>query len=198
MDRVADTDRRDLDPAEWVNRYGDYLFGYASKRLRDSESAEEAVQETFVSGLRYRDQYAGRGQERAWLLGILKRKIIDAMRARARQRTADSADDDNDISNVLFDHRGHWMGDPRFFGHSPHRRLESQEFWDAFRGCLEGLPRRQADVFSLREIDAKSSEEVCKDLDISPSNLWVLLHRARLRLAHCLKSRWQAEESLSP
>ena len=198
MDQVAESDRRDLDPAQWVNRYGDYLFQYALKRLRSTESAEEAVQETFVAGLRYRDQYAQRGEERAWLLGILKRKIVDVVRARARQKTFDVADDDHDISNVLFDHRGRWKGDPRICGCAPHQRLESQEFWEAFRSCLEGLPPRQADVFSLRELDAKSSEEVCKDLEITPSNLWVLLHRARLRLAHCLKSRWHAEESPAP
>ncbi len=66
--------------------------------------------------------------------------------------------------------------------------LEKEEFWEAFRRCLSGLPPRQADVFTMRELDGLSTEEICKELNVTPSNLWVLLHRARLGLAKCLGS----------
>ena len=179
-----------LDPQAWVERYGDYLYGYALSRLRDVSSAEEVVQESFVAGLRHAQQYAGRGSERAWLLGILKRKIIDLVRKRSRSR---NANDDDDLSELLFDEKGNWRSDPRGFGPQPGAALEKQDFWRTFRHCLSTLPEKQADVFSLRELDGKSGDEICKDLQVTPSNLWVLLYRARIRLAQCMKTQWEGE-----
>jgi RNA polymerase sigma-70 factor (ECF subfamily) len=157
------------------------------------ESSEEVVQETFLAGLRNVDQYAGKGAERAWLLGILKRKIIDHIRQRSRISLPDSTAAGDDLSEMLFDKTGFWRSDPRIFGTDPSASLERQEFWRIFRGCLESLSQRQADAFTLRELDGKSSDEICKDLEISTSNLWVLLYRARMGLANCMKARWQAE-----
>ena len=197
MDDPIEERQKSLDPAEWVDRHGDYLYRYALSRLRDAEASEEVVQDTFVAGLRGVNQYAGTGTERAWLLGILKRKIVDHIRLRNRARSME-ADGSEDFSASLFDHRGFWKVDPRIFGSDPSASLEKQEFWEVFRTCLDALPRRQADAFTLREMDEKTSEEICKDLEVSPSNLWVLLHRARLRLANCMKIRWQAREEQSP
>ena len=70
----------------------------------------------------------------------------------------------------------------------PEACLEREEFWLSFRGCLKGLSQRQADVFTLREIDEMAGDEICKELGITASNLWVLLHRARLQLSRCMKS----------
>ncbi|MCH7728416.1 MAG: sigma-70 family RNA polymerase sigma factor [Planctomycetes bacterium] len=193
MDDLTDERRMTVNPAEWVDRHGDYLFRYAMSRLHDAEAAEEAVQETFVAGLGAIDQYKGRGAERAWLLGILKRKIVDQVRQRNRTTPGEGASANHDLSEVLFDRKGKWRDDPRIFGSQPDATLERDEFWQAFRSCLDSLPQRQADAFTLRELDEKISDEICKDLEISPSNLWVLLYRARLGLANCLKSRWQHE-----
>jgi RNA polymerase sigma-70 factor (TIGR02943 family) len=178
-----------VNPEVWLQEFGDYLFHYALSRLRDADSAEEAVQETFVAGLKAAEQYSGKGEERAWLLGILKRKIIDLVRRRNRSPALQSSDMDEGWLEGLFDATGHWRADPRFLAVQPSDIMERQEFWDAFRECLGKLPQRHADVFVLREIDECESEKICKELEISPSNLWVLLHRARLQLAKCLKGR---------
>ncbi len=159
--------------------------------MRDTEAAEEVVQEALVAGLENLHQYAGKGTEHAWLLGILKRKIIDQVRQRNRTVSMVTSEGD-DLWESLFDAKGAWKGDPRIFGPEPSGLLERQEFRQVLQDCLDGLPPRQAGVFVLREMDGLSSDEICKELEISPSNLWVLLHRARLRLATCLKSRWQA------
>jgi len=188
MEASPDSDSRKLDPTLWLDRYGDYLYRYASRRLRDPEAAEEVVQETFLAGIRAQDQYAGRGDQRAWLLGILKRKIIDVYRGR-QKRTEQSTDETGeDITSLLFDQRGHWKSDSRLLGCWQQNALEQGEFWEALHRCLAGLPQRQADVFSLRELEDQSSAEICKELNITASNLWVLLHRARLGLAKCLES----------
>jgi RNA polymerase sigma-70 factor (ECF subfamily) len=194
MDELTEPAQKALDPAGWVDQHGDYLYRYAASRLRDGDAAEEVVQDSFVSALRHVKQYAGTGSERAWLLGILKRKIIDYVRQRSR--TSNLADDDaGDISEVLFDQKGNWKCEARGRGDPPLDALERQDFWRILRDCLQTLPSRQADVFVLREMDDRNTDEICKDLEISASNLWVLLHRARLRMANCMKSRWQQETS---
>jgi RNA polymerase sigma-70 factor (ECF subfamily) len=96
-----------------------------------------------------------------------------------------------DPSASLFDTKGNWRFDPRIVKGRPEASLEREEFWQAFRGCLRGLPQRQADVFTLREIDEMAGDEICKELGITASNLWVLLHRARLQLTRCMKSHLQ-------
>ena len=180
-------------PAQWLQEHGDYLFRYALSRTRDRDRAEEIVQETFVSAIRALGQYSGKGSERAWLLAILKRKIIDLFRRRSRLSVVSLSDGDNSLIDSLFDRTGHWKVDPRFLGSSPSEQLERDEFWAAVRDCIAKLPQRQADVFVMRELDGTESESICKELDISSPNLWVLLHRARLQLARCLQGRWRNE-----
>ena len=97
-----------LNPEIWVEEYGDYLFRYAYSRLRETNAAEEAVQETFLAGVRYAEQFAGRGSERGWLVGILKRKIIDYIRARSKHAGVGNAQDEWDPSAQLFDATGNW------------------------------------------------------------------------------------------
>lgn len=185
--RSAQSDNT-LDPATWVDRHGDALYRYALSRLRNPDAAEEVVQETFVAALRARDQFSGKGSEGAWLLGICKRKVIDHVRRRNRSDKATGGDLGPDPSEALFDAKGNWKVDPRLIQGRPEAALEREEFWEAFRGCLGGLSQRQADAFSLRELEGLSTGEICKELEISTSNLWVLLHRARLQLTQCMKS----------
>ncbi len=194
MDELTEANNKALNPPSWVDEYGDYLYRYAVSRLRDGEAAEEVVQETFVAALRHVDQYEAKGSERAWLLGILKRKIIDLIRV--RNRTVSLAEEDsNDLSEALFDRNGSWKKEIRSAGYAPLDSLEREEFWRILRGCLETLPPRQADVFVLREMDDRSTEEICKELEITASNLWVILYRARLQLSNCMKSRWQQDQA---
>ncbi len=181
-----------LNPSAWVDEYGDYLYAYAQSRLRDASAAEEVVQETFLAALKHVDQYAGAGAERAWLLGILKRKIIDFIRARKRTVNVTS-DESHDITETLFDRKGNWSKAVRDGGYQPLDSFERGEFWEILEKCLQTLPTRQADVFVLREMEEKTTEEISKELEITSSNLWVLLHRARLRLSTCMKSRWNQE-----
>jgi len=182
----------ELDPEKWVDAYGDYLFRYAKSRLRDANAAEEVVQETFVAGVRSQKQFKGHGSERGWLLAILKRKIIDYVRKRSKNRHQTNFDD-HDPTNQLFDENGRWNKGvlPDI---SPDRQMQAKELWQVVRDCLSHLPQGQADVFVLSVMEELESEEICKQLDITPSNLWVRLHRARLGLAKCVSHKWFNEE----
>ena len=72
----------------------------------------------------------------------------------------------------------------------PSNLMENKEFWGIFTSCLEGLPENHRRAFALREIDGVKGDEICKILDITSTNLWVILHRARGKLKSCLESNW--------
>ncbi|MDG1897540.1 MAG: sigma factor [Fuerstiella sp.] len=122
------------DPERWVDEYGDYLYRYAWSRLRDESAADEVVQETFLAGIRFQDRFTGEGADRAWLLGILKRKLIDHIRMRNRYDRDGSYEDTNDPSGQLFDQKGNWRADS-FAADTPDGQMESKEIWDVVKNC---------------------------------------------------------------
>ena len=183
-------------PDAWVDAHAEMLFRYALTRLRRRQDAEDAVQETLLAAMQARQSFRGDSAERTWLVGILRHKIVDRIRLAAReegQAVADEAED-GAFDNGLFQHwrrqPGRWQGDP--VGLS-----EDAEFWQAVRHCFGTLPERQAQVFALRTFDELDAEEICKRTGITATNLWVLLHRARLRLRACLEGRWFVKEAAS-
>jgi RNA polymerase sigma-70 factor (ECF subfamily) len=173
------------DPEEWVERYADALYRYALRRLRHSHEAEEAVQDTLLTAFKARKQFQGKSLPLTWLIGILRRKILDRLRAAARQ----AADTDPADLDALFTDAGHWRKAPKKWG-DPAAFAERAEFWRVVRGCLARLPARMGEAFTLRTIEEYRADDVCRELAISPANLWVLLHRARLFLVRCLETHW--------
>lgn len=195
--------RHDLrsDPRQWVDLHGDVMFRFALARLRDRDAAEEAVQETLLAGLKARASFAGDCSERTWLIGILKHKVVDQIRRRCRDRgggeapgNASTDDPGPDfIESSTFGADTAWGKPPRRWKgvtNDPAGELEREEFAAALKQCLAGVPERAAQAFLLKVVDEASAEEVCKALSISPTNLWVMLHRARLKLRACLEQRW--------
>jgi RNA polymerase sigma-70 factor, ECF subfamily len=182
-------------PDRWLEEHGDVLFGFALLRVRDRATAEDLVQETLLAAWRGREGFAGGSTERTWLIGILKHKLTDHWRRSSRETQSpglSSADTDGpDIVEQLFDNADneHWRVQPSAWNH-PDAALEQQEFWRIFADCLAALPPAQAQAFSLCELDGLEGPEACKVLAVAPTNLWVILHRARLRLRQCLENNW--------
>ena len=183
-----------LDPARWLQEYGDLLFRYALRRLRDPAQAEDMVQETLLAALEARAGYAGRAAEKTWLTGILKHKIVDFIRKQVRESPTEDIGALSDAAaengvDKLFDARGRWIHPPRDWG-NPQQTLENREFMEAFAYCLGRLKPVLARVFSLKELIGETTEEICKELDITATNCGVMLYRARMGLRHCLEIRW--------
>lgn len=184
----------DLNPEVWVQDYGDYLYRYANSRLRNTNAAEEVVQETFLAGVRYSEQYSGLGSERGWLMGILKRKIVDHVRSRNKHDRAAPYEDETDPTAQMFDAMGNWKPGAINWSPAPGQQMELLELQGVVHDCLKTLPQGQADVFVLSVMEEMDSDAICKELDISQQNLWVRMHRARLGLAKCVGSKWQIDE----
>jgi RNA polymerase sigma-70 factor, ECF subfamily len=183
-----------LDPERWVDEHGDYLFHYALSRLRDPARAEDFVQEALLAALRGADRYQGRSAERTWLTGILKNKLLDHFRKAGRETNFTDLDFYAEEEERAFENRefpDHWnqASAPGEWDEAG-AALDREEFWRVFHRCSGKLPERVARVFLLREVDDLPSEEICATLNISPNNLWVMLHRARLALRQCLETNW--------
>lgn len=178
-----------LNPDSWVSSYADYLFNYAVVRVSDAEIAKDLVQETFFAGLKSAKNYKGDAAERTWLIAILKRKVIDHYRkinsnkGKAEVRMSYSSSSDSE---------GDWLeeqvADP--FSTLENSAIENEELGSAIHSCISKLPKKQAQVFKMKTIQGVSTEDICNELGINPSNLWVMIHRARTALMDCLNENW--------
>jgi RNA polymerase sigma-70 factor (ECF subfamily) len=182
-------------PESWVDQYGDFLYRFALSRIKDPSIAEDLVQETFLAALKARKNFQGRSSARTWLIAILKHKIVDHIRKQVREQTSDKVESifnaaANDPADTSFNDEGDWRIRPSNWAIDPMKLYEQKEFMDVLYHCLGGLPKRQAEAFMMREIDGFSTEEICKVLNISATNSWVILYRARMWLRQCLENNW--------
>jgi len=160
-------------------------------QLRNATAAEDVVQETLLAAIQSAASFAGQSSVKTWLVGILKHKIIDAIRRRAREQPLEAAADDAALDELgaVFAEDGHFREPPAEWG-NPEAALAERKFFAVLERCLEGLPKNAARVFMLREVMGLETDEICKELSITPSNCWVLLYRARVALRACLEQRW--------
>jgi RNA polymerase sigma-70 factor (ECF subfamily) len=180
-------------PEAWQKQHGSALARYAMMRLHDPILAEEAIQETYLAALKARASFLGLSTERTWLVGILKHKIVDLMRKHVREKPLS---EEELLARMEADPRAHaglWPDGQSSWRQDPVRCQERAEIRKTLAECLEEMPRRQGEVFAMRELGHLSSGEICSAMGITETNLWVMLHRARLRLRSLLQARWEAE-----
>ena len=178
-----------LSPNKWIDNYADYLFNYAVVRVNNSDLAKDLVQETFFAGLKSAKNFEGKSTERTWLVSILKRKIID------HYRKINSKKGQAEVRMSFYDNgenEGSWIEErvPQSWGNNAEKAIESKELQEAIESCINKLPEKYAMVFRMKTIQEFETEEICKELDITPSNLWVIIHRARTQLRSCMEENW--------
>jgi RNA polymerase sigma-70 factor (ECF subfamily) len=176
-----------------------YLMKFARLQLRNETWAEDAVSEVVVAALAKPQAFGNRSQLKTWLVGILKHKVIDALRQHGKEVCPinDSSDSDEDPLEYLgFKADGHYVEPPAEWG-NPEVQANSRQFFEVLEACTSKLPAVQGRLFLMREWLELSSEEVCKELAITPTNLYVQLHRARLRLRECLELNWFGKAATS-
>ncbi|WP_194766137.1 sigma-70 family RNA polymerase sigma factor [Tamlana sp. I1] len=177
-----------INPNKWIDLYADYLFNYTISRVSDREIAQDLVQDTFLAALKSMKNFKGEASERTWLISILKRKIIDYY----RKINSNKGKAEVRINYKDSDSEGDWLeervADP--FDKTAEDALENNELGEAILNCLSKLPAKQAEVFKMKTILDYETETICNELNITASNLWVIIHRARTAMANCLKENW--------
>jgi RNA polymerase sigma-70 factor (TIGR02943 family) len=179
----------EIDFAAQVEGLRPQLLRFARSQLRNEAWAEDAVSDTLLAALEKPQSFAGNSQLKTWLVGILKHKVVDQLRRHSREATLLTSDDGEDLDELLFKPDGHWREAPRDWG-DPEAACGQRQFFQVLEACIEHLPPTQGRVFMMREWLELETDEICKELAITSTNLWVLLHRARLRLRECLQSDW--------
>lgn len=178
-------------------QHRDYLLRFARLQLRNDAWAEDAVSETLLAAIAKPQSFANRSQLKTWLVGILKHKVIDTLRQRKREVALDggeAGDGGEELDALMFKADGHYAVQPSDWG-NPEQELNSRQFFAVLEACADKLPATMGRVFLMREWLELSSEEICKELQLTPTNLYVQLHRARLRLRECLELNWFGNRS---
>jgi RNA polymerase sigma-70 factor, ECF subfamily len=167
---------------DWVDAHADYLFNFAFGQVRDVNIAEDLVQDVFLAAVKARDAFRGQSSVRTWLVGILRHKIYDHLRRSCRERTFRRDRLPSSEASDEWEEAVLWLHEAAAECQSPVRHMELSELREALSAAIDKLPPRLAQVFQLYEIEEKPNHQVCEEFNISQSNLWVMLHRARKQL----------------
>lgn len=175
-----------IDTTKLVEDHSDYLLAFAMKKIRDLELGKDLVQDTFISALTKLDTFENRSNIRTWLTSILNRKIIDHWR-KAETRYTDPV-------SSFFDQEDpdkHWVTNTKNSAELDNieKRIIKEESHQELHDCIDVLPEKWRGIVSSKYLEEKISDEICKDFEITPSNLWVIIHRSKLLLRDCLKSK---------
>jgi RNA polymerase sigma-70 factor (TIGR02943 family) len=179
-----------------------YLLRFARLQLRNDAWAEDAVSDTLLAALSKPQAFENKSQLKTWLIGILKHKVIDVLRMQTREAsinfdTDGDGNDSEELDALMFKPDGHYVSTPMDWdsanpnlGDHPEKNLSTQQFFRVLEACTEKLPAAQGRIFLMREWLELSVDDICKELDLTSTNLYVQLHRARLRLRECLELNW--------
>ena len=185
------------------------LLRFARLHLQPDEEAEDAVQDTLLAVLAApaaappRGGGPRQGDARGYLLGILKHKITDRLRARYRHGTPPAASATaggaDALDAELFDSRGHWQtGAGPALWHDPESQLQNSQFFAVLEACVSKLPPKPARVFSMKELLDCDADEICATLAITRADYWQCMSRARKQLQLCLGQNWFASPPPAP
>lgn len=176
-----------INTSEWVDKYSDMLYNFALTRVNNHELAKDLVQDTFVSALKGLDKFQGKSTDKTWLFSILKRKIIDHWRKQESRKTKPMSALGTDTES----------GEERIIARQNKGSIseievayDNKELRSAIMSCIQDLPEKWKGIIIDKLVEERKSEEVCKEHDITPSNLWVIVHRAKIQLKDCLQQKW--------
>ena len=175
----------------WVKDHSDELFSWAKHKTSSKETAEDLVQETFISAYKAFDNFKQDSKPKTWLFKILNNKIIDHYRKSAKMKTDSIEAKSIERTNDFFEEDGHWKSlDSDNWAEDIHL-LDNPDFLHVFGGCIEGLPEKWNAVIKAKYIIHQDAKAVCKELNITPSNYWQMIHRAKIQLKSCIENKWK-------
>jgi RNA polymerase sigma-70 factor (ECF subfamily) len=179
---------------DWVNQYSDPLFSWAFYKTSSKETAEDLVQDTFLAAYNKLDTFKGNSQPKTWLFSILNNKIIDHYRlsSKTTKKTVSlSEDKGQEISEGFFDETENWKSTTiNPIWKQDEELLDNPEFNKVLKYCMDDLPENWRFAITSKYLTNKKAAEICQDLNITVSNYWQIVHRAKLVLKKCLEMKW--------
>lgn len=179
----------------WFREYSDELFTWAIHKTSSRETAEDLVQETFLSATKGFNGFKNNSNPKTWLFSILNNKIVDHYRAKARSLQVDSLKVEIKAQNLtgsFFDAHSNWKlkGDQILWEEEMHI-LDNPDFRKIMTNCISGLPENWRLAFMSKYLLGKSSEQICQEIQVTQSNYWQIIHRAKLTLKQCIDQKWK-------
>lgn len=189
---------KELSPDEWVTRYADYLLNIAIYKVNDVSIAKDLVQDTFLSALKGKEGFKGLSSEKTWLCSILNNKIADYYRKNKESHSVEEylSATGSGFYDLFFDqsekmtghmHRTMMASD---WGYNADRGIDEKEFSGILSDCISRIPPKISGIFLSKYFEEKKAEEICNEFNITSSNYWVIIHRAKLLLRQCLEKNW--------
>lgn len=180
----------------WVESYSDSLYSWALYKTSEKETAEDLVQETFIAAFQSIERFKGESNPKTWLFAILNNKIKDYHRKRFQSPIVNeeghSERAENILFDTLFDSNDQWRKEQRPY-EWPLREeniLDNIEFNKVLQDCMEKLPKPWFSAVHLKYLEERKGGLICQELNISPTNFWQILHRAKLQLRKCIELNW--------
>lgn len=170
---------------EWIRKYSETFFNYIHKQVPDKTAAKDILQETFIAAWKNSSTFKKEADEKTWLFAILKNKLTDYYRMQSRSMI------DLPYNDKFFDSVDHWTqkAAPKKWNNAD-SSLNNKEFYTVLDRCTKKLTRLQQLTFMLKYIEENETDFICKVLQISTSNYWVIIHRCKLQLRQCLEKNW--------
>ena len=173
-------------PEQLVTENADFLLSFTLTKIKDRELAKDLVQDTFLAAITHLDSFEGKSTIRTWLTSILNRKIIDHWR-KAETRYSDP------LSNFFSSEEniGHWIDSKRPQGKIPdfEKEMDTHERNAELEECIEKLPEKWKGIITSKYFKEEKADRISKEFDVTSSNLWVIIHRAKLLLRECLEQK---------
>ncbi len=181
-----------IDLQDWVTLYSDDLYRWAFHKTSNKETAQDLVQDTFLSAFKSLDKFKGNSQPKTWLFSIINNKITDYHRKKFRQSTTAESALNTENTARFFDEAGSWKTthSPLSWHNIDDHLLDNNEFNIILKKCIENLPPNWAFAIQNKYIEDRDSKAICQDLGVTTSNYWQILHRAKLQLRDCLQHNW--------